>query len=81
MTIKTCRLIYPDGDSQEVDHRLCINAVVDLNGYLLRPPLPTFRMIAYRVYKISTTATRGEETTSYFLELLNRDMIMEYASD
>ena len=78
MTIRTFRVVYPDGDTQEISHRLSINVVVDLNGTPLPLPLPTPKMIAYRVYRISTNESRGEEITSYYLELLNREMIMEY---
>lgn len=78
MTIRTHLLVYPDGDTQEITHRLGINTVVDLNGVPLPLPLPTPKMIAYRVYRVSTKEIRGEEITSYFLELLNREMIMEY---
>jgi hypothetical protein len=80
MTIVTHLLVYPDGDTQEVPHRLSINMVVDLNGNPLPLPLATPKIIAYRVYRISTQESRGEEVTSYFLELLNRDMIMEYVA-
>lgn len=78
MRTQTKIVVYPDGDSQEVERALRINQVVDLNGYPLPLPLPTARMIAYRVYKISTAETIGEETTSYFLELLNQEQIREY---
>ena len=80
MTIRTNRIVYPDGDTQEIHHRLSINTVVDLNGNPLPLPLPTPKMIAYRVYRISTNETRGEEVTSFFLELLTRDLITEYVS-
>jgi hypothetical protein len=77
MTLYSKRLIYPDGDTQEVDHRLSINQLVDLNGRPLNLPLPTDRMIVYRVYKITTDTPRGEEITSYHLELLRRDELWE----
>lgn len=78
MTIRTNQVVYPDGDTQEIGWQLTINTVVDLNGNPLQLPLPTAKMIAYRVYRKSTREDRGEETTSYYLELLNRDSIMEY---
>lgn len=78
MTIRTQRVVYPDGDSQEISHPLPINAVVDLNGNPLPLPLPTPRMIAYRVYRMSTQETIGEVVTSYYLELLTYETIMEY---
>ena len=78
MTIRTNQVVYPDGDTQEIQHRLAVNEVVDLNGNPLPLPLPTPKMIAYRVYRVSTQETRGEEIASFYLELLNRDMILEY---
>jgi hypothetical protein len=63
-------IIYPDGDSQEIEHRLRVNDLVDLNGNPLRLPIPTARMIVYRVWKISTNVERGCEQTYYHLELV-----------
>ncbi len=65
-------IVYPEGDSLEIEHRLQVNQLVDLNGNPLSPPLPTARMIAYRVWKISTRSERGSEETSYHLELVTR---------
>jgi hypothetical protein len=45
--------------------------LVDLNGIPLRLPLPTSRMIAYRVYRKSTRVERHEETVSYYVELVS----------
>ena len=73
MTIYTTRLIYPDGDTQEISHRLGINQLVDVNGIPLPVPLPTTKMIAYRVYRINTETPIGEEITNYHLELIRRD--------
>jgi hypothetical protein len=67
------QVVYPEGDIQEIPHRLRINQLVDLNGYPIPPPEPEARMIVYRVFRISTQATRGEETVSYHLELVRRD--------
>ena len=78
MTIRTKLLCYPDGETQETEIPLRINQVVDLNGNPLPTPLLTVRMIAYRVYKISTHESVGEETTCYHLELLRRSDMMEY---
>jgi hypothetical protein len=65
-------IVYPEGDSLEIAHRLRVNQLVDLNGNALFPPLPTARMIAYRVWKIATRSERGSEETSYHLELVTR---------
>ena len=77
MTLYERRLIYPDGDAQEIDHPLRINQLVDLNGRPLNLPLPTDRMIVYRVYKINTETPVGEEITNYHLELVRRDELRE----
>ena len=77
MTLTSHQLVYPDGDTQEIEHRLRINEVVDLNGNPLSPPLPTSRMIAYRVFRISTSTRIGEEIISYYLDLLGRDELEE----
>ncbi len=78
MTIYTRQIVYPEGDTQEIDHELRVNQIVDLNGITLPLPLPTVRMIAYRVYKVSTRENIGESITLYYLELLTRDQMIEY---
>ena len=77
MTLYIHRIIYPEGDTQEIGHRLAINQLVDLNGNPLSLPLPTDRMIVYRVYKISTSTPVGEEIRNYHLELVRRDELTE----
>jgi hypothetical protein len=77
MILYSKRLIYPEGDTQEIEHRLAINGLVDLNGTPLNLPLPTDRMIVYRVYKITTDTSIGEEITNYHLELMRRDELRE----
>ena len=73
MTRTSYQVVYPEGDAQEIPHSLRINQLVDLNGYPLPLPLPTTRMIVYRVFRMSTDARRGGETISYHLELVRRD--------
>ncbi len=65
-------IVYPEGDSQEIDHKLRVNQLVDLNGNPLELPLPTARMIVYRVWKITTAIERGCEETSFHVELVAR---------
>jgi hypothetical protein len=72
-------IVYPDGDEQEIERPLSINQLVDLNGNPLPLPLPTARMIVYRVYRISTASRTGEDTTRYSLELVRRDELEELA--
>ena len=73
MTRVSCQVVYPEGDAQEIPHRLRINQLVDLNGSPLPVPPPGVRMIVYRVFRMTTDARRGEETISYHLELVRRD--------
>lgn len=77
MTLYSKRLIYPEGDIQELEHRLTVNQIVDLNGLPLSLPLSTDRMIVYRVYKITTDTSIGEEVTNYHLELVKRNDLRE----
>lgn len=77
MTIETKLLVYPEGDTQEIEHNLRFNQVVDINGRPLRLPLPTVKMIAYRVSKISASEERGERTIFYHLDLLRRNDMLE----
>ncbi len=77
MTLYSKRLIYPEGDVQELEHHLTINQIIDLNGIPLSLPLSTDRMIVYRVYKITTDTSIGEEATNYHLELVKRNDLRE----
>jgi hypothetical protein len=77
MTLESRILVYPEGDTQEIPHTLRFNQVVDINGRPLPLPLPTVKMIAYRVSKISTREERGERITSYYLDLLKRNDMLE----
>ncbi len=75
MTLYSKLLVYPEGDTQDALLSLTINQIVDLNGSPLSLPLPTAKMIAYRVYKISKNETRGEHVTHYHLALGERAMV------
>jgi hypothetical protein len=70
--LQTFQIVYPDGDSQEIEHRLSVNELVDLNGNPLDLPLPTARMIVYRVWRITTRTERRCDETSFHLELVTR---------
>jgi hypothetical protein len=65
-------IAYPEGDTVEIAHALRVNDLVDLNGGPLTLPLPTTRMIVYRVWKITTSADRHEQSVSYHLEQVTR---------
>ena len=70
--VRTLTLVYPEGDTREIEHQLRVNQLVDLNGNPLSMPLPSPRMIVYRVWKVSTQAERNTEELFYHLELVTR---------
>ena len=71
-------IVFPEGDVQEIPGRLPINAIVDVNGRPLSLPLPTNRMIAFRVAKIKTDERKGGAETLHYLELLNAGELLAY---
>jgi hypothetical protein len=71
-------IVFPEGDVQEIDRRLPLNDIVDINGKRLPLPLPTNKMIAFRVAKIKTDENKGGNETYHFLELLSADELLEY---
>lgn len=70
MTIYETFLVYPEGDTQEIEHSLHIDDLVDLNGNILPLPLRNPKMIAYRVFKKSTREKTGYNSTYFHLELV-----------
>ena len=70
--MRTIAVVYPEGDSREIQHELRVNQLVDLNGNPLQLPLPTPRMIVYRVWKITTESGRNTEDVFCHLELVTR---------
>ncbi len=70
MRIAVRQIKFPEGDSQEIPHSLHFNELVDINGYPIPLPLSTTKIIAYRVYRISSVSTRNEEITEYALEIV-----------
>jgi hypothetical protein len=78
MTIYEFEVVYPDGDRQEIPHRLSLGQVVDLNGFPLRTPLSNLRTIAYRVMKIVHREERGEYTIEHHLELVPINELLEF---
>jgi len=71
-------IVFPEGDVQEINGRLPFNTIVDMNGNLLAPPLPTNKMIAFRVSGIKTEEKKGSSETYHFLELLSAEELLEY---
>jgi hypothetical protein len=70
MFIESNFLVYPEGETQEIEHSLQFNQIVDMNGQPVPLPLPTHRMIVYRVSKIQRKEMKGEAAHYYHLELL-----------
>ena len=70
--VRTISIVYPEGDSIEIERELRVNQLVDLNGNPLPLPLPSVRMIVYRVWKVSTCSERHTEEIFYHLELVTR---------
>ncbi|MFP4362294.1 MAG: hypothetical protein ACLFR1_00360 [Spirochaetia bacterium] len=64
-------IVYPEGEMQEITHRLSFGDIVDLNGRPLTGPLPSARMIAYKVNKIRKSENKGNTQHFFYLELLN----------
>ena len=71
-------IVFPEGDSQEIRSRLMLNQIVDVNGNPLPLPLPTNRMVAFRVDKIRTNDHKGGSETYHYLEQLSAQELLEY---
>jgi hypothetical protein len=71
-------IVFPEGDTQEVQGRLRVNQLVDVNGVPLPLPLPTNRMIVFRVARISTKENKGSSETYHYLELMSATELLEY---
>jgi len=78
MYIREYFIVFPEGDVQEIEGRLPFNALVDMNGNPLELPLPTNRMIVFRVAGIKTDEKKGSSETYHFLELLDAEELLEY---
>ena len=74
-------IIFPEGDSQEIQGRLRLNQLVDVNGNPLELPLQTNRMVVFRVAKISVNEYKGGNETYHYLEQLSAQELMEYVED
>jgi hypothetical protein len=71
-------IVFPEGDVQEIPGRLSLNDLVDVNGKVLELPLPTNRMIVFRVSRIKTDENRGGNETYHFLELMSAGELLPY---
>ncbi|MDR3145394.1 MAG: hypothetical protein LBU21_03885 [Treponema sp.] len=71
-------IVFPEGDVQEVPGRLPLNGLVDINGRILTPPLPTNRMIAFRISGIRVKENKGGNETFHLLELLSAEELLAF---
>jgi hypothetical protein len=78
MTIDEYYIVYPEGESQELEAPLRIDQLVDLNGIPLDLPLPSPRTIAYRVVKIRHTEERGVHAVLHYVELVPARELISY---
>lgn len=79
MKYATRILVYPEGDTQEIDWELRFHQLVDVSGRPLQLPVASARMLAYRVFRVSNEETRNEYITRYHLEQLFPDDLAAYA--
>lgn len=78
MTIDEFYIVYPEGESQELQAPLRIDELVDLNGRRLALPLASPRVIAYRVVKIRHTEERGTHAVFHYVELVPARELTSY---
>lgn len=69
---------YPEGDEVEISTPLSFGDLVDMNGTALQPPLPSTRMIVYRVRSVSTEELRNRDIRHYYLEQVFPDELRDY---
>jgi hypothetical protein len=78
MFISEYYLVFPEGDVQEISGRLPFNSLVDMNGNVLSLPLPTNKMIVFKVAGIKTEEKKGSSETYHFLDMLSAEELLEY---
>jgi len=81
MQINEFFIVFPEGDVQEIEGRLPFNSLVDMNGNVLRLPLPTNKMIVFKVSGIKTEEKTGVSETYHFLDLLSAEELLEYTKN
>jgi hypothetical protein len=72
-------IVFPEGDVQEVPGRLPFNTLVDMNGNVLDMPLPTNKMVVFRVARIKINENKGSNETFHFLELVSAEELISFA--
>ena len=78
MTLNEFFIIFPEGESQELNGALRIDELVDLNGCPLPLPLQSPRTIAYRVVKIRHMEERGTHSVYHYVELVPARELISY---
>jgi hypothetical protein len=78
MTIDEFYIVYPEGECQELEAPLRIDQLVDLNGRALPLPLPSPRIIAYRITKVRHTEERGVHAVFHYAELVSASDLISY---
>jgi hypothetical protein len=81
MYISEFFIVFPEGDVQEIQGRLPFNSLVDMNGNVLDLPLPTNKMIVFKVAGIKTEEKTGISETYHFLDLLSAEELLEYTKN
>ena len=71
-------IVFPEGDSQEINRRLSLNQLVDVNGNPLELPLETNRMVVFRVEKVRTNDYKGGSETYHYLEQVSAQELLEH---
>ncbi|MCL2834806.1 MAG: hypothetical protein FWD78_16675 [Treponema sp.] len=71
-------IVFPEGDVQEVPGRIRLNTLVDVNGSPVPLPLPTNRMIVFRVARVQQKEIKGSSETYHYLELMSAGELLEY---
>ena len=78
MFIEEYFVVYPEGDVQKIPFKLRINQLVDVNGSPLSLPLPTCKMIVFRVIRVQTKDFKGGSETFHYLELMSAPELVEF---
>jgi len=81
MQINEFFIVFPEGDVQEIQGRLPFNSLVDMNGNVLSLPLPTNKMIVFKVAGIKTEERTGVSETYHFLDLIDAEELLEYTKN
>jgi len=78
MQINEYFIVFPEGDIQEIQGRLPFNSLVDMNGNILNTPLPTNKMVAFKVKGIKTDERTGVSEVYHFLDLVSAEELKDY---